>query len=134
MLSLLHKKAYQQFITLLYGWQKIFVSHDSKASAANFTISNHQVDQVVEIKQKFADLQQFFPQEIMILTEEELDSKVVATWRSLQTEIQREFRLLSTDILFLASSRQASTKETRLKLINERITRLITYSQKILDL
>ena len=134
MLSLLHKKAYQEFITLLYDWQKIFVSHDSKASEANLTISNYDVDQVVEIKQKFADLQQFFQQEIMILTEAELDSKVTGLWRSLHTEIQREFRLLSTDILFLASSRQASTRETRLKLINERITKLIAYCQKILDI
>ena len=134
MLSLLHKKAYQEFITLLYDWQKNLVSHDSKASEANLSISKHHVEQVVEMKQKFPDLQQFFQQEIMILTEAELDSKVTGLWRSLHTEIQREFRLLSTDILFLASSRQASTRETRLKLINERITKLIAYCQKILDI
>ncbi|MDJ0531617.1 MAG: heterocyst frequency control protein PatD [Xenococcaceae cyanobacterium MO_207.B15] len=118
MLSLLHKKAYQEFLTWLNRWQNLLANHDK----------------VQEMTQQFPDLQQWFQQEIMTLTDEELDTTVVSLWRSLHTEIQREFRLLSTDMLFLASSRQASTTESRLKLIGDRITRLIAYCQKILSL
>ena len=118
MLSPLHKKAYQEFLTWLNPWQNLLANHDK----------------VQEMTQQFPDLQQWFQQEIMTLTDEELDTTVVSLWRSLHTEIQREFRLLSTDMLFLASSRQASTTESRLKLIGDRITRLIAYCQKILSL
>ncbi|HHP7232396.1 MAG TPA: heterocyst frequency control protein PatD [Xenococcaceae cyanobacterium] len=118
MLSFIHQKAYQEFLTLLSHWQNLAVNQE----------------QIPEMSQSFAHLQQYFQQEIMILTDEELDNTIVAAWRSLQTEIQREFRLLSTDLLFLNSSRQASTRENRLQTIRSRLTRLITYCQNILTM
>ena len=108
MLSLAHKKAYQEFLTLLNHWQN----------------SGGNQDKVNEMTKQFSDLQQWFQQEIMTLTDQELDTTVISLWRSLQTEIQREFRLLSTNILFLASSRQASTREKRLKIIGDRINEI----------
>ncbi|MDJ0576932.1 MAG: heterocyst frequency control protein PatD [Xenococcaceae cyanobacterium MO_234.B1] len=134
MLSLAHKKAYQEFLNLLNHWQNYGVNPDGEAGRGNLPICNHPVDKVNEITKQFPDLQQWFQQEILTLTDEELDTTVISLWRSLQTEIQREFRLLSTDMLFLASSRQASTRESRLKTIGDRITRLIAYCQKILEL
>ncbi len=55
-------------------------------------------------------------------------------WRSLQTEIQREFRLLNTDILFLGAARQTKTRELRLKSIGDRIMRLDKYAKSILSI
>ncbi len=134
MLSTTHKKAYQEFLNLLNHWQNSGVNPDGEAERGNLAICNHPVDKVNEMTKQFPDLQQWFQQEIMTLTDQELDTKVISLWRSLQTEIQREFRLLSTDMLFLASSRQASTRESRLKTIGDRITRLIAYCQKILEI
>ena len=122
MLSMLHKKAYQEFMTLLNQWQKSFV--DAKTTLAPAS----------EMTQQFPKLQQCFEQEIMTLSDDNLDVEAVSLWRSLHTEIQREFRLLSTDMLFLASSRQTSTREKRLQTICDRTTKLITYCQKILEI
>ena len=121
MLSMLHKKAYQEFMTLLNQWQKIC------------TVSEPTVEPTSEMTKQFPKLQQCFKQEITTLTDEELNMKVISSWRSLHTEIQREFRLLSTDMLFLASSRQTSTRDKRLKIICDRNTKLIVYCQKILE-
>ncbi len=118
MLSKLHKAAYQEFITLLNDWQKICENHDK----------------VLEITDNHPKLQQYFQQRVITLTEDELDITVLSFWRSLQTEIQREFRLLSTDILFWSSSRQPDTKEKRLKIICDRTNKLIAYCQKMLEI
>ncbi|MDJ0679217.1 MAG: heterocyst frequency control protein PatD [Xenococcaceae cyanobacterium MO_167.B52] len=119
---MLHKTPYQEFMTLLNQWQKSFV--DAKTTS----------DPSSEMIQQFPKLQQCFEQEIMTLGDDNVDIEAVSLWRSLHTEIQREFRLLSTDMLFLASSRQTSTREKRLKTICDRSTKLITYCQKILDI
>ncbi|MDJ0649940.1 MAG: heterocyst frequency control protein PatD [Xenococcaceae cyanobacterium MO_188.B19] len=118
---MLHKKAYQEFMTLLNQWQKIC------------TVSQSTVEPTSEMTKQFPQLQQCFKQEITTLTDEELNMKVISSWRSLHTEIKREFRLLSTDMLFLASSRQTSTRDKRLKIICDRNTKLIVYCQKILE-
>ena len=119
---MLHKKAYQEFMTLLNQWQESCVVAESNGELR------------AEITREFPKLQQCFEQQITTLTDDELDLKLVSLWRSIHTEVQREFRLLSIDTLFLSSARQITTKKKRLKTIGDRNSKLIAYCQKILEL
>ncbi len=111
MSSIIHKKAYQEFLNLLEDFQRQLNSSDK-------TIP----------QEIWYNLQQFFQQKLFPLTDDNLDQSIIQQWRSLQTEIQREFRLLNTDMLFLGASRQTKTKEVRLQSIRDRITRLVKFA------
>ena len=117
MLSIIHKKAYQEFLNLLQEFL-----YQLKSSNENI------------IQKSWHDLQQFCYQKIFTLTGDDLDESIIQQWRSLQTEIQREFRLLNTDMSFFAASRQTKTKEIRLKSIRDRVTRLAQFSTMAKDL
>ena len=117
MSSIIHKKAYQEFLNLLQE----FLYQLNRSNKKIFQKSWH-------------DLQQFCQQKIFTLTSDDLDESIIQQWRSLQTEIQREFRLLNTDMSFFAASRQTKTKEIRLKSIRDRVTRLAQFSTMAKDL
>ena len=117
MSSIIHKKVYLEFIKLLTDFETQLNSSDKSIN-----------------QESWSNVQQFFQQKLLPLTDDELTELTVQQWRSLQTEIQREFRLLNTDILFLGASRQAATKELRLKSISDRIMRLIKYVNRAKEL
>lgn len=117
MLSIIHKKAYQEFLNLLQEFL-------DKLKGSDKTI----------FQKSWHDLQQFCHQKIFTLTGDDLDESIIQQWRSLQTEIQREFRLLNTDMSFFAASRQTKTKEIRLKSIRDRVNRLAQFSTMAKDL
>lgn len=116
MLSASHKKAYQEFIVLLTEFKK------------HFKQEGLEVNQTT-IKSRFQQLQQWFERHIVSLSEEDIDAAIAPRWQSIQRELTREFRLLGTDIIFLASSRQTATKEARLKGIGDRLDKLINFCQ-----
>ena len=80
-----------------------------------------------ELRQRVASLQQFFGQQIVPLADE--------NWRvqSYQTEMSKQLRLLEIDVMFLQGARQASTAQTRLQTISDRLTTLIEYCNAILQ-
>lgn len=117
-----HYRAYQEFLALLLKFKN---NCDSADAASNATA----------LQQEFnSSLQQWFQNNIISFNAGELNEAIAARWQSLQTEIKREFRLLSTDIIFLASARQIVTKESRLKSVRDRTASLISYAQAILAL
>lgn len=121
MLSIIHRKAYQDFLDLLIKLENYY---------QNFAVAT-KTDEKEIIWQ---NLKQVFQQHIIPLTDENLDLATASRWISLQAEIQREFRLLNTDWLFLISSRQPATKKAREKSVVERLRKLISYCQVMLTL
>lgn len=121
MSSIIHKKAYRDFLTLL---------NDLESHCQN----SAEIADNAEIAAIWSDLKQVFQERIIPLTDEKLDREVASRWISLQTEIQREFRLLNTDWLFWASARQQAIKQTRAKAVNERLRKLSEYCQLMLTL
>ena len=117
MSSIIHKKVYLEFLNLLEDFQEQLKSSDQSI-----------------IQTSWYSLQQFAQEKLLSLTEDGLAESRVQQWRSLQTEIQRELRLLNTDILFLAAARQPKTKELKLQSIGDRLTRLIQFSNMAKDL
>lgn len=120
MLSASHNRAYQDFLTLLTE----FTSVTDKQKP--------EIDPV-QIKQEFQRLSQWFVLNIAQLGEENLSPEIAPRWQAVQTEILREFKLLSTDMLFLAAARQDFTQQKRLTSIKERLAKLIGYCQILLN-
>ena len=113
MLSASHHRAYQDFLTLLTKFE--------------------QVAENEAVIKEFQDLSAWYQAHIAVLDDRELEPAIASRWLSVQTEIQRAFKLLSTDILFLTSAKQNSTRQKRLKSINGRLGKLIGYCQIMLS-
>ncbi|MEH1944375.1 MAG: heterocyst frequency control protein PatD [Nostoc sp.] len=88
-----------------------------------------------ELRQRVTSLQQFFRQQIVPLADVGETSSQAEDWRvqSYQTEMSKQLRLLEIDVMFLQGARQASTAQTRLKTISDRLTTLIQYCDAILQ-
>ncbi|MEO1672055.1 MAG: heterocyst frequency control protein PatD [Cyanobacteria bacterium J06631_2] len=120
MLPASHDRAYQDFMTLLTRFRTIAVVEPEKIV-------------LTQIPQEFQSMQNWFEQNIAQLGDRYINPELLSRWQAVQTEIKREFKLLSTDILFLATSRQQTTRQKRLKSIEERLTKLIGYCQVMLQ-
>ncbi len=116
MLPASHNRAYQDFSNLLTEFNCFLINSKEKINQ-------------LQIKQRFQYLQPWFDGNIADLESENLEPDIISRWQSVQTEIKREFKLLDTDILFLASARQSSTLNKRLQSIKERVAKLINYCQ-----
>jgi hypothetical protein len=86
------------------------------------------------IKQALQAVQQFFGVEILGLPVDELSESCRGKVRAYQTEIHKELRLLTTDLMFLGVSRSKATVVSRLAGVKERITLLERYCEAVLSL
>jgi hypothetical protein len=118
MLPASHSQAYQEFLVLMQKFQIYFDNLDTEIETLTMT-------------QQFCTLQEVFSQQILTLTQDDLDGSLTQV-KSLYTEIYREFKLLTTDLLFLRTSRQTVTKQEKLTSIRDRLTRLIAYTEAVL--
>lgn len=80
----------------------------------------------------FQQLQQVYQQEIFNASSGVSDPAVASRRQLVQTEIHRTLRLLSTDLLFLQSSRQGTTTKQRLKGVRDRLEQLSGLTQAMM--
>ncbi|MGB7444432.1 MAG: heterocyst frequency control protein PatD [Coleofasciculaceae cyanobacterium] len=118
MLPASHCEPYQEL-------QKALESMLSKVSSTNW-----QGAKLQEIDQS---VQQVFSQEIANLRADELAPEDISRWQSIQTEIHKQMRLLSTDLMMLQAARSSETFLVRSKSLCDRITTLIQYCQALID-
>ncbi len=85
-------------------------------------------------KKHFEEAKNYFCFKILPLHLEDNDFHQMQQWQSWQTELHRTLRLLETDLLFWQSSRQPTTRQSRLQIICDRLDTLIRYCQEILNL
>ncbi len=85
------------------------------------------------IQSDFQQLQQVYQQEIFNSSSEASDPAVASRFQLVQTEIHRSLRLLSTDLLFLQSSRQGTTTKQRLKGVCDRLEQLSGLTQAMIQ-
>ena len=119
MLSATHDRAYQDFLTLLTEFGELSVGRKNKEDLAR-------------LMRGFNDLKTHLEANIVLLDSQNKEPAIASRWQSVHTEIVREYKLLSTDMLFLASARQQTTQVKRIKSINNRLTKLIGYCQIML--
>jgi len=87
-----------------------------------------------ELARQCQQLEQQFQTDIMALTDRELDPQMGAQWQSLQTEMHRMMRLLRTDVTFLQAARQSALRQKRQASIRDRLARLSSYVEALLQL
>ena len=119
MLPASHYRAYQYFLTLLTEFTRVIVVEKQELNLASLKI-------------EFEQLSQWFQAHVVSLSDRQIELAHALRWQSVQTEILREFKLLSTDMLFLASARQDFTQQKRIKSIKNRLSKLTDYCQIML--
>lgn len=108
----LNPEKYQEFATLL--------------AQLSSDVIKTQLD-APTLRQRLTQLQQWFVQEIVPLTD--LNSRE----QSYQTEMSKQLRLLEIDVMFFQGARHSATAQARLKTIESRLNTLIGYCQAMLD-
>jgi hypothetical protein len=86
---------------------------------------------IIELKLAVASLQSHFQSEIWPVDTSSLEPVVAHQLQSLNVEIDKQFRLLTMDVMFLQAARQATTIEQRQGQIRDRLTTLIRYCNAI---
>lgn len=119
MLPASHNRAYQDFLSLLIELKDLLAARTPQTEQS-------------ELQGQLSDLTRWYEQNLVNLDSDNIDRKISPRWQAVQTEIKREFKLLSTDILFFSSARQNATKSKRLKSIGDRLDKLVGYCQIIL--
>jgi hypothetical protein len=117
MLPNFHRQQYLEFSERI---QHLY----SQARASNLDLAS--------FRQQVAGLQQFFRQQILPLSEEDIEETYASRVRSIRTEMNKQMRLLEMDVTFLRSAKQTATTQARLLAICDRLQTLIQYSQVIL--
>lgn len=103
--------------------QKVLELMLSKVSSNNW-----QGTQLKDIDQK---VQQVFNKEVATLRADKLAPEDASRWQSIQTEIHKQMRLLSTDVMLLQAARSSATSLARSQSLCDRITTLIKYCQTL---
>lgn len=91
-------------------------------------------EQKGQAPQRGQALLQFWQQQFATESGEILPETAYPSWRSLQTELHRELRLINVDLMFLENSHVAVTKDQKRREIGDRLTRLEQYCTQILSL
>jgi len=125
-MSLLPETLHQPYLDL----QQHLVAMQAMVSQDRLAITENSASlPISDLQNSFQAAQQHFQQHILTpSTALELDAHL----QSIQTEINRHLRLLSTDLAFLRSSRQPNTQQQRLQQVSDRLTHLLDFCQGIL--
>lgn len=84
------------------------------------------------LQTQFLETQRCFQDRILSLNEEALAPEVSGKIQSIQTEINKQLRLLAMDVLFLQSARQSATAQQRQKQMGDRLQLLRQYCEAVL--
>lgn len=79
-------------------------------------------------------IKDIYYQEIINYTPSVTAPPLPSQWGKIQTEINREIKLLNTDIIFLQSAKNSVTQQQRIINCRLRTDHLISYSEKLLEL
>lgn len=85
------------------------------------------------LKAEISLAQQFFQDQVRSLNLDELDATVEQRSRSFHVEINKQLRLLATDVMFLQAAKQAATSQQRLEQVDDRVNTLIRYCDALLQ-
>jgi len=86
-----------------------------------------------QLQEAFAAAQTYFQQQILSVNPEALAPDEATRIHSFQVEINKQLRLLSTDLMFLRTARLATTQSQRRQQMGDRLTLLLRYCEGILE-
>lgn len=119
-------------------------SSSSHSSGADFETFQRSLQQIAAISREsnpdprslqaaFLEAQQFYQQRLAPLDVGVFNQAVASKVQSIQTEINKELRLLGMDVTFMHSARQPATIQQRQRQIGDRVTRLSQYCDLLLS-
>lgn len=117
MLPAPHRSLYQDFQQTLVQLQQVQQNSPGEESS---------------MQKAFQAVQRSF-QSLLNLDWDSLDPMLAANVQSIQTEINRQFRLLGMDLMYLRAARQSATADQRRQQVSDRIESLIGYCQALLE-
>jgi hypothetical protein len=80
------------------------------------------------------EMQQFFQRQILALSwDNRVDPRVEQRVQSYQIEMNKQLKLMGTDVMFLQAARQSSTAQQRQVQISDRLNLLIGYCNVLLQ-
>ena len=104
-----------------------------KQDLSELKLKLDQAEPSPELIANFWQVQLFFQQQLLPLSFDSLSPAIAARFRSYQTEIHKQLRLLGTDLTFLKTSRQAATIKQRRVQISDRLQTLISYCDALIQ-
>ena len=87
-----------------------------------------------QLQQQFLQCQQVFQQRIIALAGAGLSDSLLPQVQSYEVELNKQFRLMGVDVMFLQSARQSSTRNQRQAQMRDRLKLLLTYCDRVLEL
>ncbi|MGK7933034.1 MAG: heterocyst frequency control protein PatD [Microcystaceae cyanobacterium] len=95
---------------------------------------NSEKIEINQLKRCFGEFKDQFYSFIVPLKADNLNLNSIGQWQSRQTELYRMMRLVETEMLFLQSSRQGETRQSRLRQISDRLQTMTRFCLEILQL
>ncbi len=80
-----------------------------------------------------SEVQQFFQSQVVCLPIEGLALADRSRTQSYNTELHKQLRLLTTDVMFLGSAKQGATQQQRLDRVCDRLATLLRYCDVLLE-
>ena len=81
------------------------------------------------IAAQFEELESYFLQEILTLTDDTLEPKMAHQWRVMQTEIHRLLRLMRTDLLFWQMTMKSGKTPKQTQRLHDYLQKLQAFCQ-----
>ncbi|MBW4661516.1 MAG: heterocyst frequency control protein PatD [Drouetiella hepatica Uher 2000/2452] len=86
-----------------------------------------------QLQESLAAAQTYFQEQILSVEPETFEPAEASRIYSFQVEINKQLRLLNTDLMFLQTARLSATQSQRRQQIGDRLTLLLRYCEGILD-
>lgn len=118
MLLKFYHQSYRELLVKLLELEKLLMVEDTD---------------MIAIKTTYEQGKAIFQAQILTVNLDELECSAISLLRSAQTEIYKNLRLLGTELLFLTSSRQMGTMETRRDRVQKKIRDLMGYCRVIIE-
>jgi len=112
-------------------WQQSWSAWKQRVEGIQGSLNADPVDRQ-GLQGAIADLQTKFQQELTSLSPD-LAPDIAQSVRAVQIEVDKQLRLLNTDILFLQAARQSETLAQRLQQMGDRLERLTRYCDLLLE-
>lgn len=104
-------------------WQQLFT-----------LLSNLPTDSILDLKVSLSRSIEFFESEILTQNIDSLPDPIAGRMRSYLTESHRLLRLLSIDVMFLATARNPTTTAQRQQSYQEKLDLLLQYCQAVIKI
>ena len=95
-------------------------------------LSNLTDDSIPDLKVSLRQVMEFFESELLVQDLDQLPDPIAGKMRSYLTESHRLLRLLSIDVMLIATARTPATIEQRRQAYQDKLNLLLQYCQAIL--